>query len=204
MSIAGFQPADRERFEATIRRFDAENAKDPNREPRPGGGDEARELAHARYLADWVLRLAPNASEPLRLAARSQHICRWLVSREKFPLTRAGYHQWRSELKKIHARLAGEIMRETGYPADTIERVQMLNLKKTAPGDPEAQVLEDALCLVFLEHQFAELAAKISEEKMTNALRKTWKKMSPAGRAEALKLRYAGRERALIQKAALE
>ena len=82
-----------------------------------------------------------------------------------------------------------------------IRRVQDLNLKKNFPADPESRVLEDALCLVFLEFQLADLAAKTAEDKTINALQKSWQKMTEAGRAEALKLNYGEREKALLQRA---
>src|SRR5205814_1765437 len=154
-----FQPRDATRFEAALRRFDEENAHDPNKIS-VGGRSQARELVYAQWLTEWVLRLRPDASEALRLAARCQHLCRWEIPRESYPMTRAGYLQWRTELKKFHAQKAGEILREVGYDEDTIRRVQDLNLKKNFPNDAEGRVLEDALCLVFLEHQFADLAAK--------------------------------------------
>jgi hypothetical protein len=116
-------------------------------------------------------------------------------------MTRSGYLQWREALKKFHAQKAAEILREVGYPPQTIERVQSLNLKKGLATDPEMQALEDGLCLVFLEYQFSELAAKASDEKMINALQKSWKKMSPAGRELALQLSFPPRESALIAKA---
>ena len=102
---------------------------------------------------------------------------------------------------KFHAEKAGEILREVGYPDPVVTRVQSLNLKKDFPHDPETGVLEDALCLVFLEHQLADLASKTDDEKMINALQKAWKKMTPAARELALKLSYARREKALIDRA---
>jgi hypothetical protein len=116
-------------------------------------------------------------------------------------MTRAGYLQWRATLKKFHAQKAGDILREAGYPEDVIRRVQDLNLKKHFPDDPEARVLEDALCLVFLEFQFADLAAKTAADKTINALQKSWQKMTEAARAEALKLNYGKREKALLERA---
>ena len=193
-------PADAQRFEAAIRRFDEENARDPNTEI-SNGRVEPRELLYARRLTDWVLRLCPTASEPLRLAARCQHLCRWMVPRQSYPMTRPGYLQWREGLKRFHAKKSGEILREVGYPEDTVVRVQTLNLKKGFPQDPETRTLEDALCLVFLEHQLAELASKATEEKMLNALQKSWNKMTPAARELALKLSYGPREKALLDKA---
>jgi hypothetical protein len=195
-----FQPQDPRRFDAALRRFDEENARDPNIEP-VAGGAHPRELIHAQWLTEWVLKLCPDASEPLRLAARCQHLCRWRVPRNSYPLTRAGYLKWREGLKHFHAQKAGEILREVGYPEDLVARVQSLNLKKDLPQDPEVQVLEDALCLVFLEHQLDALARKTADDKMVNALQKAWKKMSPAAQALALKLSYSSHQRALLEQA---
>ena len=195
-----FKPADAKRFEMALRRFDEENSRDPNTEivndvPRQ------RELVYAQWLTDWVLKLCPNASEELRLAARCQHLCRWTIARGSYLMTRAGYLKWRAGLKIFHAEKAGEILREVGYPAETIAKVQALNLKKNFPRDPECRVLEDALCLVFLERQLADLARKSTEDKVINALQKSWQKMTDAARTEALKLNYTPEEKALIERA---
>jgi hypothetical protein len=189
-----------EKFEAALRRFDEENSHDPNREI-AGSVSHPRELLYAQRLTDWVLRLAPDASEILRLAARCQHICRWESPRENYPLTRAGYLKWRADLKKFHAEKSGAILREVGYDDETILRVQELNTKKHFPADTKARTLEDALCLVFLEFQFASLAAKSDDDKMINALQKSWGKMTEAARAEALRLNYGEREKALLHRA---
>jgi len=195
-----FQPADSRRFEAALRRFDEENARDPNVEI-ADGTPHPRELLYARRLTDWVLRLCPNASEELRLAARCQHICRWEIPRNSYLMTRAGYLQWRATLKKFHAQKAGEILRELGYREDVIRHVQDLNLKKHFPDDPDGRALEDALCLVFIQFQFVGLAAKTAEDKTVNALQKSWQKMTEAARAEALKLNHGPREKALLERA---
>ena len=79
--------------------------------------------------------------------------------------------------------------------------MQELNLKKNFPADAEVRALEDGLCLVFLEFQFAALAAKSDDDKMVNAIRKSWGKMTEAARAEALKLNYSEREKDLITRA---
>ena len=195
-----FSPTDPERFQSALRRFDEENSRDPNSEM-VDGVRQPRELVYAWWLTDWVLKLAPEASEELRLAARCQHLCRWTVARSSYPMTRVGYLQWREALKRFHAQKAGEILREVGYGEEIVARVQSLNLKKDFPKDPETRVLEDALCLVFLERQLAELAAKTSEEKIINALQKSWKKMTAQGREWAMKLSYEPREKALLEKA---
>jgi hypothetical protein len=182
-----------EKFQSAAARFDAENSRDPNSE-----NGRPRELLYAERLTQWVLKLAPDASEILLLAARCQHICRWESPRENYPMTRPGYLKWRADLKKFHAEKSGAILRAVGYDEETVRRVQDLNLKKNFPADAECRVLEDALCLMFLEFQLAALAAKSDDDKMVNALRKSWEKMTETARAEALKLNFGGREKNLI------
>ena len=185
-----------EKFQSAIARFDAENSRDPNLE-----NSRPRELLYAERLTEWVLKLCPTASKLLRLAARCQHICRWESPRENYPLTRAGYLKWRADLKKFHAEKSGVILRDVGYDEETVRRVRDLNLKKNFPADAECRVLEDALCLVFLEFQLAALAVKSDDDKMVNAIRKSWEKMTESARAEALKLNYGEREKYLIARA---
>lgn len=184
-------------FAEAIRRFDEENARDPNVTISDGIA-QPHELLYARRVTDWLLRLCPEASEPLLLAARSQHICRWMIPRADYEMTRAGYLRWRSDLKKFHAEKSAAILREVGYSDDIIARVQQLNLKTDLGGDPECQTLEDALCLVTLQYQLGELMDKTAPEKMPGILQKTWKKMSPAAREHALALPFSKRERALL------
>ena len=195
-----FHSTESERFADAVRQFDEENARDPNTQ-QEGGQARPRELLYAQRLTDWVLRLCPQASEALRLAARCQHLCRWKIPRDSHPLTRAGYLQWREALKKFHAQRAADILRRVGYPDDLIARVQQLNLKKGFPQDPETQILEDALCLLFLERQFAELARKTTEDKVINALQKAWQKMSPTARILAKTIPHEEREKGLLDKA---
>jgi len=188
------------RFEAALQRFDAENGKDPNHE-RVGDDTRPRELLHAERLSQWVVQLKPAASESLRLAARCQHIRRWEIPRDSHPMTRAGYLQWKETLKRRHAEIAGDILREIGYEDEMIRRVQSLNLKHNLKGDSDCQTLEDALCLVFLEHQLSDLAARMSDEKVITALRKSWAKMSDQGRNAAMKLEFTDHEKRLLDSA---
>jgi hypothetical protein len=117
------------RFSKALRRFDEENGQDPNLLVIEGIA-YPQELVYAQRLTDWVLRLNPDASEQLLLAARSQHICRWTIPRSRYQMTRAGYLRWRTELKQFHAGKSTEILREVGYDDETIARVRNLNLKK--------------------------------------------------------------------------
>lgn len=188
------------RFEEAIRLIDEANSADPNFIDHEGAA-MPYEVFYSHRLTDWVLRLRPDASEPLRLAARGQHICRWSIPRSSYPMTRLGYLNWRADLKAFHAEKSAEILALAGYGPEVIERVQTLNFKKHLATDPEVQALEDALCLVTLQYQLAALIRKTDPDKMVSILQKTWKKMSPAAHEHALGLSYTPEEQALLAKA---
>jgi hypothetical protein len=187
-------------FQEAAARFDAANSDDPNKEIADGQA-QPKELLYSRRMSAWLERLAPDASEALRLAVRCQHLCRWMIARENYPAGRDGYLRWRKDLADFHAAKAATILRQVGYDPDTIARVGALVRKERLKLDAETQTLEDVACLVFLEHYFADFAKEHDEEKLLTILRKTWAKMSPRGRTAALVLDLPASARALIEKA---
>ena len=171
------------RFQAAIDAFDTANAADPHRERDAAGIEQPRELLYARRMSEMLERFAPEASEIVRLAVRCQHIRRWEVPRDTYPRTPAGYKAWRTRLMGFHADTAAAILREAGYEAEAIARVRSLLLKERLKRDPETQLLEDVIGLVFLEHYLAGFVAghpEYDEAKFADILRKTWLKMSRA------------------------
>jgi hypothetical protein len=188
------------RFDEAVRRFVTANSEDPIRIS-DSGELRPREVVDAERLFKWVTRLEPNASEPLRLAAHCQHLERWRIPRSSYPEGRTGYLLWRKELGRYHAARASEILRGVGYDDATVERVQNINQKKSLKLDPDVQTMEDALCLSFLEFEIDEFAAKHPDDKVIDILRKTWRKMSDRGHAEALRLPFSDRVGALVREA---
>jgi hypothetical protein len=191
---------DESRFREAIRRVDAANARDPNLAS-AGETKIPAELLYSRRMTDWLGRLYPDASEALRLAARAQHIRRWEVPRNSYPMDRAGYHRWRTGLYTFHANAAAEILHALGYEESTIARVKSLLKKERLKADAETQALEDVICVVFLENYFAEFAVKHDEEKVITILRRTWAKMSKIGQDAALKLPMPPEAARLVGKA---
>lgn len=192
-----------QRFRDAIRRIDAANADDPHTlivdgESRP------KELTHAAMLSAWVRRLRPDAGEALLLAARAHHIRRWTIPRADYPSGRRGYLRWRTALHAMHAAEVGRVLGEAGYGPDAIARVQQLVRKHNLTRDPEVQSLEDGLCLVFLETQFADLRAQHPAAKIADIVQKTWRKMSPAARDLALGLDLPPDDRAALEEALAE
>ncbi len=186
-----------------VERFDAMNARDPNAlviagTPRP------RELVQAERLETWVLRLEPNASVALRLAARCQHLCRWEIPRADYGEGRVAYLKWRKDLAKHHADLAAGVMTELGFSDETLAAVRRINLKQGLKTEVDTQAMEDALCLAFLEHEFAEFAPKYDDAKVIDIVQKTWRKMSPRAHELALGLPFAPETLALVSRALSE
>ena len=170
-----------EKFGRAIAAIDAGNAHDPN-VVTVRGQSGPKEILHAELVSEWVGRLRPNASEALLLAARGHHYRRWTVPRASAPAGRAGYLRWRKSLQEQHARELGELLAATGYEADTVARVQAIVQKVGLAHDPEVQALEDALCLVFLETQLADVVARLDPATLERVLVRTAQKMSDAGR----------------------
>ncbi len=180
--------ADPERYARAIALFDAANGEDPNYEAE-AGKRFPKELLYASRMSEMLGRFAPDASEAVRLAVRCQHIQRWKIPRQDYPMTPAGYQRWRTTLYQFHAETAGQLMKMAGYDDAMIERVRQVVGKRGLKVNPETQMMEDVVGLVFLEHYLAAFAAQhpqYDEAKWLDILRKTWKKMSSAGHEAAL------------------
>lgn len=188
------------RLENALSGFDAANAEDPNTET-VNGQLVPKELIYGQRMSARLAAFAPGAQETVQLAARAQHIRRWEVPRDNYPEGRAGYLKWRTDLYKRHGEIAGAIMEGVGYDVDAVERVKTLLRKRGLKTDPDVQLLEDVICLVFLEHYFHDFAQKHDEQKLIPIVQKTWKKMSEEAHQAALQLDYVPEDLALMQKA---
>ena len=187
-------------FNNTLTAFDLANSQDPNRET-VNGIEVAKELLYGQRMSEKLQAFYPEASCELQLAARSQHICRWKSARSDYPMDRQGYKRWRLDLAQLHGDIAGQIMTEKGYDDDAVQRVKDLLLKRGLKRDDEVQILEDVICLVFIEFYLEDFATKHDEAKLIDIIRKTWNKMSSQGHEAALRLPLSEAMLALVSKA---
>jgi hypothetical protein len=189
-----------DRFTRAIAAFDAYHKQDPNTETE-NGEEYPKELLYAKRMTERLLTFAPDTDDFVKLAARCQHIGRWEIPREKYPMDKKGYLQWRNEEKIRHARMAEGILNECGYDPVTIEKVKILLLKKELHTNPATQLLEDVACLVFIEHYLEDFAVKHDDEKIIDILRKTLKKMSDKAKEATAHIRFSPRIQSLIEAA---
>ncbi len=183
-----------------FQRFDAANGKDPNTDQYLGE-TYPKEVLYAIRMTEKLNSFAPDASEELQLSARCQHICRWEIPRDSYDMNRTGYLKWRRDLKRFHAEKAAEILEDVGYSQETIHKVSFLLQKKGLKKNDDTQILEDVICLVFLEYYFETFTAEHEEDKIVDIVRKTWRKMSEKGHHAALQLPLSEKSLTLISKA---
>ncbi|MCF7561002.1 DUF4202 domain-containing protein [Sabulilitoribacter multivorans] len=188
------------RFETAIALIDKKNSEDINTYS-VCGIDYPKELLYSQRMSRKLLQFKPNSSQALQIAARAQHICRWKIPRDEYPMDRVGYLKWRETLKKMHADITSDILKQVGYDDEYIDRISFLINKKLIKKNEETQILEDTICLVFLDYYFEEFAEKHEDEKVIDILQKTWAKMSDEGHKEALKLKLSDKSLSLIKQA---
>jgi len=180
--------------------IDAVHAADPARAP----DGRAAELVYADRVEAWVVRLSPDASALLRLAARCQHLERWAVPRNSYPLDKPGYHAWRKSLYLRQSERARELLLAAGIAAAEADAVATWVAKSCLKTNPGTQALEDAAVLVFLENEIGAFAAQHADyprEKFVDIIRKTWRKLSPAAQAAARELALPPAVAALVHEA---
>lgn len=171
-----------DRLSAVLAAIDAANAADPNL-AKDGAGEAPAELLYGRRMSAELARVCPEASEHLKVAVRGQHIERWKMPRSSYPEGRVGYLKWRKDQGAFHAGRVAGLMAEAGYGDGDCQRVAAMLRKESLKRDPEVQMLEDIICLVFLRWYFADFAAGRDPQQIYGIVAKTARKMSAEGRA---------------------
>jgi hypothetical protein len=189
------------KLEKAFKLFDAYNSDDIHQET-VNGKLMPKELLYAQRMTEKLNNYEPNAPEQVKLAARCQHIGRWEMARNTFPMDRKGYLQWRAQLAIHHGKIAEKFLIECGYDQEIIDKVKSLLQKKQLHQNPDTQLLEDVICLVFIEFYLDEFANQHDDEKVIDILKKTIKKMSPRAVDAALKIQVSEHVKNLIGKAA--
>jgi hypothetical protein len=186
-----------QQLEQAFSQFDVYNYRDPNTEDW-NGKSFPKELLYSIRMSDRLEKFAPNSPDHVKLAVRCQHIGRWEIARNSYPMDRKGYLQWRNALKFHHAKLAGQILQTCGCDEAMIEKVKFLLLKKELNRNAETQLMEDVICLVFVEYYLHDFAMKHEDDKVIDILKKTLMKMSKHAKDEVSNIKLAPKVAQLI------
>lgn len=187
-------------MEQVLRAIDRLNSEDPNTEW-VNGVERLKEQLYSERMSGQMQTFCPEASDELRIAAHAQHVRRWVSRRSDYPDGKAGYYQWRIGLGKMHAEITMDEMNKVGYSEQSQQQVFRLLTKQDIKQNEDVQILEDVICLVFLQYYFMPFSAKHSEEKFISIVQKTWAKMSESGQKAALALDLEADALELIKRA---
>jgi hypothetical protein len=175
-------------YEHAVNLIDSANSQDPNVE-HAEGKDWPKELLYSQRMSNMLERYRSDSDYIIKLAIRGQHIERWQSPRSAYPMDKQGYHRWRSDLYIFHADKVGSVMAQAGFNLEEIERAKNAVAKVGIKSNPDTQLLEDVVGLVFMEHYMLNFAAKhvdYTEQKWIDIIRKTWAKTSKDAHAFVL------------------
>lgn len=188
-TIDAWPEDDDSRWRGAITAFTRHHAEDPRTIERDGITTTVSLDYHARVSA-WMRRLDAGAPLPARLAALAQHVRRFEMPRTAYPAGPQGYKRWRSTALLRHAEIARTELVALGYPDEIVTHTCDAILKKTLAHDPIAALLEDAVCLRFVQDELTQFAtdqqaAGKDRAALHTIVAKTWAKMSDAGKRAA-------------------
>lgn len=170
------------RLQTAFDAIDRANATDPHLE-----NDQPKELLYGQRMTAEQQALYPDASEPLQIACRGQHVERWLLPRDAYPMDRPGYLAWRTEQGRRHAARVAGIMRDAGYPPEDIAHAERMLTKQGIKRDEDVQALEDVACFTFIRWYLGPFAEGRDPDELQRIVEKTARKMSAQARMIALK-----------------
>ncbi|KAK6502280.1 hypothetical protein TWF506_002863 [Arthrobotrys conoides] len=156
-----------------------------------------QEIIYADNVENY-LRILVAPEEPTNvqiIAARCQHLRRFLHPRSTYPDGKPGYLRWRRDLYTIQANYSTTLLSPLSLPETELEEISAAVAKKDllikSKVHPTTVLLEDAAVLVFLSNEvegFKKQHEEYDEEKWVGIVKKTWRKLSDRGKEEAGKL----------------
>jgi len=159
---------------------------------------------HSRLTLEWVLKLKPDADEALRIAALAHDIDRAVNGsiEDKLPKDLPDI----AKVKQQHALRSADItcrmMAKLGYDDNIVKKVRYLIENHESGGNEEANILMNADCMSFFEHNIYFYVKKKGKEKTKNKIRWICKRMSPEAKRLVRETKFKSREiRVLFEEA---
>ena len=188
------------KLELLFEAIDKVNDQDP-RKLEIDGKETTHERVYSLRMLKTLLEFEPSAPDDLQIACYAQHIGRWQLPRDTYPLGRAGYNGWRRAQYEHQSSLASKTLKNIGATDELTASVKELVAKKDRTTNPLSQALEDVACLVFVKYYAESFFEKHSKEKSISIVQKTWKKMSNKAQKHLLHVLEAGYVRTVIESA---
>jgi hypothetical protein len=139
------------------------------------------EVLYCKRILNILDLVDTQGSYAMKLAVQCQHLQRWGVPRSEFTYDRRGYHQWRRKVMEHQLQLTQTVLSRAGVDEADIHWIMKTIEKQGDKSNPEAQIITDTACLVFLKWYMEPFAVKHEHEKVIDIIKKTLRKMSEAG-----------------------
>jgi hypothetical protein len=165
--------------------IDEVHALDANKEI-VDGVEFPAELLYSQRMLKVLTEFAVDADYKMKLAAQCQHLERWAIARNLYPMDKKGYYQWRKAVLDYQIARMTEVLTRCGFTANNIEQISDILQNRGKKEHIEGQLLEDVACIVFIEWYLPAFAAKHDKEKVIDIVKKTTKKISEEGMAVIL------------------
>ena len=132
---------------------------------------------HSISVWKWVLKLKPDASEELQIAALAHDIDR-AVEPTIMRLKGQSYYKYKAIHAKRSAEIIEHLMREFGYTGELVKRVKFLVENHEVGGDPETDVLRDADSISYFDYNINFYFSRFGPETTKKKIRFMYRRAS--------------------------
>ena len=165
------------------------------------GNKVSDEFLYSERMLNQLLAYYPDSNPFIKLSAKCHHLKRWEVDRKLYPMDKQGYFNWRRVVAKHQLNIAKEILTKAEFSEEEIDKVISCLKKENIKRIPEAQIIEDVACMVFIQFYLEEFAKPHQDDKVIDILYKTMLKMSDPGIETCKKLPLSNKVAHLVKKA---
>lgn len=120
-------------------------------------------IGHAENTLEWLLKINPEASEEMKIAAYSHDIERTLIDKRRRK-ENEGYMDHKLEHSKRSADIVSTMMFTLSFPISDIKRVHYLISSHEVGGDEDANDVRDADSLSYFENNLTAYYEKRGKE----------------------------------------
>jgi hypothetical protein len=159
---------------------------------------------HALDVRQWLLRLEPNASLALQLAALFHDVER-LVSEadQRVEHLAADYQEFKDDHARLGAEMTRELLAEAGVSESVRNRVaELIAQHERRSDDPELALLNDADALSFFSLNSHGYASYFGPEQTMKKVAYTWNRMREPARGRLANVRLRGDVREMVNELA--
>ena len=162
------------------------------------------DLMHAKLVFKWVLKLKPDADEPLKIAALAHDIERGVTGiTEKDLKDNSKLEEFKREHAMRSAKIITEMMERHGYDKETVHKVRFLVEKHEEGGDEETNLLMEADSLAFFEYNIPFKLKRDGKEKIIKKIRFMYLRLSETGKKLVKEMKFKDDEIAKVFREAL-